>query len=131
MPYATYTVLKEASGTYVNGIYQGGVRSSSSVLASIQPAIPGVDVEPLAEGQRSSNAFKCYTKDKLVVVSQDKNLVPDLIVIEDFCYEVIAQNPYLVKSSPLNHTKYLLVRTVPFTGIPDWLDGTTERRYVQ
>ena len=120
------TVLTEASGAYVNGLWVAGTRSVGTTLASIQPIKMGQDMAALPEGRRISDFVKIYSSDRLKVTDDSDGIQPDFIVYDGYCYELvsISQN----QNSVISHNKYIAVRQMKFTTAADWLSGVIIRK---
>ena len=116
-------ILTEADGSYVNGYWLAGARAIIAADTSIQPVVMGQDMESLPEGRRLSDFVKVYTDSKLKVT--DESTQPDLIVFDDFVYELVSIFKY--QSNVLSHYKYVAVKQFKFTSDAEWLSGALVR----
>lgn len=121
----TVTILREAAGTYVNGVWSAGARSALTTQASIQPVSLGRDMQSLPEGRRLSDYVKLYSDTFLNTTREGEGLQPDIIVHEGYGYELIDIAPY--RSGVISHYRYLAVKVFPFVSTTAWTNGTTKR----
>jgi len=119
------TILREGQGSYINGTWSPGVRSTVSILASCQPIISGHDLQSLPEGRHLSDFAKFYTDNRLQVTADGEGIQPDIFVHENYCYEITSI--FANQSDVINHFKYIGVKIFKFTSIEDWITGTLER----
>ena len=116
------TVLREAVGSYVNGVFVPGARSAGLVLASVQPVKMGTDMQALPEGRHMSDFKKVYTSDRLQVSADGEGLQPDIIVHGGYAYEIVDMDEN--QSDVINHYRYLACKVFKYTDqsvITDWL----------
>lgn len=124
------TILREAAGSYVNGKWVAGTRSTLTSIASVQPITLSklaADMIVLPEGRHFSDFVKVYSDNKLQVAADGEGIQPDIIVHEDFGYELIGIEPN--RSDVINHYKYTAAKLFKFTSNSDWTDGTLKRTY--
>ena len=119
------TVLIESAGAYVNGVWDPGTRSVSSMMATIQPIVMGQDMASLPEGRRISDFVKIYTGVNLKVTEDGDGIQPDMIVYDGYCYELVSR--YANQNNIIPHYKFIAVRQMKFTNTSDWLSGALER----
>ena len=113
----TFDVLREAAGSYVNGLYVAGVKSALSIQASIQP-VTEQDLITAPEGRRISDMIKVYTNTSLQEGGEETNLQPDLIAWRGYAYEV---NSVSVRQmGVINHYKIYATRRMAAPG--SWSD---------
>lgn len=118
-------VLREAIGSYTNGVWAPGPRSVVTTLASVQPVVMGQDMQALPEGRRLSDFVKLYTNDKLNVTSDGDGVQPDIIIHEGHGYELVSI--FANQSGLISHYKYIGVKVFKFTTTADWLSGALKR----
>ena len=118
-------VLREAAGTYTNGLWVAGSRSVLTTLASAQPLNRGQDLNALPEGRHLSDFITIYTIDRLNVTADGEGVQPDIIVHEGYGYEIVSIFP--IQSQVLNHYKYIAVKVFKFTTTGDWMSGVLRR----
>ena len=119
------TVLRESAGSYVNGTWVAGARSTLTTYASCQPVVMGRDMQSLPEGRRISDFVKFYTDDNLLLLDEDSGVQPDLIVQDGYAYELVTC--FVNQSGVINHYKYIAVKLFKFTSVDDWTSGATAR----
>ena len=119
------TVLTESAGSYVNGIWVAGTRTTGTTQASIQPVVMGQDMSALPEGRRISDFVKIYSADRLKVTDDGDNIQPDFIVYDGSCYELVSI--YQNQNGVIPHYKYIAVRKMKYTSNSDWISGATVR----
>ena len=118
-------ILREAAGTYTNGVWAPGARSALTTLASVQPVVMGQDMHALPEGRHLSDFVKLYTNDKLNVTADGEGVQPDIIVHEGYGYELVSI--FANQSAVISHYKYIGVKVFKFTSTADWLSGALAR----
>lgn len=118
-------VLREAAGTYTNGVWAPGARSAVTTLASVQPVVMGQDMHALPEGRHLSDFVKLYTNDKLNVTADGEGVQPDIIIHEGYGYELVSI--FANQSGVISHYKYIGAKVFKFTTTADWLSGTLKR----
>ena len=118
-------ILREAAGTYTNGVWAPGARSALTTLASVQPVAVGQDMHALPEGRHLSDFVKLYTNDKLNVTADGEGVQPDIIIHEGYGYELVSI--FANQSGVINHYKYIGVKVFKFTSTADWLSGALAR----
>ena len=118
-------VLREADGTYTNGVWAPGARSAVTTLASVQPVVMGQDMHALPEGRHLSDFVKLYTNDKLNVTADGEGVQPDIIIHEGYGYELVSI--FANQSGVISHYKYIGVKVFKFTTTADWLSGALKR----
>lgn len=118
-------VLREAAGTYTNGVWAPGARSAVTTLASVQPVVMGQDMHALPEGRHLSDFVKLYTNDKLNVTADGEGVQPDIIIHEGYGYELVSI--FANQSGVISHYKYIGAKVFKFTTIADWLSGALKR----
>ena len=116
-------ILREAAGTYTNGVWAPGARSALTTLASVQPVTMGQDMHALPEGRHLSDFVKLYTNDKLNVTAE--GVQPDIIIHEGYGYELVSI--FANQSGVISHYKYIGVKVFKFTSASDWLSGALTR----
>ena len=84
----TYTVTREATGSYVAGRWNAGVSSTFPVDACIQP-VTGKDLQALPEGFHASNSKVMFSKVELKTVSEDPKMSADLVTVKGEDYQVL------------------------------------------
>lgn len=119
------TVLTETAGSYVNGVWTPGTRSSSTILASVQPIDIPKDMQALPEGRHESDFVKAYTDTRLKVAADGEGVQPDIIVQEGYGYEIVAMSPN--QSDVINHYKYVAAKIFKFTSTANWASGALAR----
>lgn len=122
-----YTVLREAAGGYVNGVYAPGARTAVTVQLSAQPVVNGrgADTLPMPEGRHFSDAMKFYTSERLRIPADGEGIQADIIVFDGYGYEL-----FLVEanqSGVISHYKYAGVKVFKFTNNAAWIAGTLKR----
>ena len=118
-------VLREAAGTYTNGVWAPGARSALTTLASVQPVVMGQDMHALPEGRHMSDFVKLYTNDKLNVTADGEGVQPDIIIHEGYGYELVSI--FANQSGVISHYKYIGSKVFKFTTTADWLSGALKR----
>jgi len=98
-------VTSFAVGSVVDGIYTEGVSSSSTIMASVQPA-HARDLQCLPEGRRTSKTYRMYSDSSLNSLQTTQN--PDRVTLSDGVYEVVTKDPW--KNGVVEHYKYLVVK---------------------
>lgn len=83
----TTDVLREAAGSYVNGVWTPSTRSVIQIQASIQPVTEQDLITP-PEGRRITDMVKVYTTSDLQLGAEATGLQPDLIVWRGYAYEI-------------------------------------------
>lgn len=121
----TTILLRESVGTYINGVWVAGARSSINIMASAQPVVMGQDLQALPEGRYLSDVMKFYTNDRLQITAQGEGIQPDIIVHEGYGYELTSI--FTNQSGVINHYKYVGIKVPKFTTIADWLSGALKR----
>lgn len=119
------TVLREAAGTYVNGVWTPGARSTLTTTASGQPVVIGRDMQALPEGRHLSDFAKFYSSDKLLLTADGEGVQPDIVVHLGYGYELISIDSN--QSNVLSHYKYIGVKVFKFTTTADWTSGVLRR----
>ena len=118
-------VLREAAGTYANGVWAPGARSAVTTLASVQPVVMGQDMHALPEGRHLSDFVKLYTNDKLNVTADGEGVQPDIVIHEGYGYELVSI--FANQSGVISHYKYIGSKVFKFTTTADWLSGALKR----
>ena len=118
-------VLREAAGTYTNGVWAPGALSAVTTLASVQPVVMGQDMHALPEGRHLSDFVKLYTNDKLNVTADGEGVQPDIIIHEGYGYELVSI--FANQSGVISHYKYIGAKVFKFTTTADWLSGALKR----
>ena len=118
-------ILREAAGTYTNGVWAPGARSALTTLASVQPVVMGQDIHALPEGRHLSDFVKLYTNDKLNVTADGEGVQPDIIIHEGYGYELVSI--FANQSGVISHYKYIGSKVFKFTTTADWLSGALKR----
>lgn len=118
-------ILREAAGTYTNGVWAPGARSALTTLASVQPVVMGQDMHALPEGRHLSDFVKLYTNDKLNVTADAEGVQPDIIIHEGYGYELVSI--FANQSGVISHYKYIGSKVFKFTTTADWLSGALKR----
>lgn len=118
-------ILREAAGTYTNGVWAHGARSAVTTLASVQPVVMGQDMHALPEGRHLSDFVKLYTNDKLNVTADGEGVQPDIIIHEGYGYELVSI--FANQSGLISHYKYIGAKVFKFTTTADWLSGALKR----
>lgn len=121
-----FDVLREAAGSYVNGVYTAGVKSVISIQASIQPATEQ-DLITAPEGRRISDMIKGYTDTSLQEGGEGTSLQPDLIVWRGYAYEINSIS--IRQMGVIDHYKIYATRRMaaPTGYVAAWLAGTLTR----
>lgn len=121
-----FDVLREASGSYVNGVYTAGAKSVISIQASIQPATEQ-DLITAPEGRRISDMVKVYTDTSLQEGGEGTSLQPDLIVWRGYAYEVSSIS--VRQMGVIDHYKIYATRRMaaPTGYAAAWVAGTLTR----
>lgn len=121
------TILREASGAYVSGIWVPGARSVITQFLSAQPVAIGAgrDMIALPEGRHFADYLKFYTDTKLRVTADAEGVQPDIVVIGGYGYELIDEAPH--QSNVINHYKYIGHKVLKFTTSSDWTSGILKR----
>jgi hypothetical protein len=127
-----FYVLSETAGSYVNGEYVPGARTTATIQASVQPVKMGEDVEALPEGRRLSDYLKAYTSTKLKITEEGSNVQPDLIVWPEsgWAYEITSQ--FIHQMGVIPHYKYVAEKRIKITTnvaalLAGWIAGTIQR----
>lgn len=118
-------ILREAAGTYTNGVWAPGARSALTTLASVQPVAMGQDMHALPEGRHLSDFVKLYTNDKLNVTADGEGVQPDIIIHEGYGYELVSI--FANQSGVISHYKYIGSKVFKYTTTADWLSGALKR----
>lgn len=122
----TYDVLHESAGSYVSGIYVQGVKTATTIQASIQPATEQ-DLITAPEGRRISDMVKVYSSTALQEGGEGSNLQPDLIVWNGYAYEISSIS--VRQMDVISHYKYYATRRMaaPTGYAAAWVAGTLTR----
>lgn len=120
-----FTVLREAAGTYVGGVWTPGARSWLTVPMSGQPVVMGQDLKALPEGRHKSDFRKFYSGTELVSTQDGEGTQPDIIVDQGYGYEIVTLDAH--QSNVISHFKYVGVKVFKFTSVGDWLSGALKR----
>lgn len=120
-----YLVLREGLGSYVNGKWVRGARSTLNVLASAQPVAMGHDMQVMPEGRHLSDYIKIYTDSRLNLAAQGENIQSDIFVFSGYGYELI--DFFVNQSDVINHNKYIASKVIKFTSSLDWVNGILKR----
>ncbi len=125
-----FVVLREAPGSYQDGVWQAGARSIVSIMASVQPVKARVardeqDMQALTEGRRSSDRVKIYSDTELVLADATALSQSDLIIFEGAVYEIVQTDKY--RSDVINHYRHEAIRRGVSPGTVAWLNGTYQR----
>lgn len=121
-------ILREAVGSYVNGVWVPGARSVFTVQASVQPIRDTdgkQDIEPMPDGRHLADYFKVYSSTKLQVTADGENVQPDIIVQDGYGHEIMSIGKF--QSDVISHYKYIAVKIFKYTSDADWLSGATVR----
>jgi hypothetical protein len=82
------TIKRDTPGTWADGRYTAGTRSTTSgVNASFQP-LRGREIEMLPEGDRDKRSGKVYTATELKSADRADELLADQIVFDGDTWEV-------------------------------------------
>lgn len=119
------TLLTEAVGSYVNGVWVPGARSSTTVQASVQAFTKLEDLKPLPEGRHLTDYVKVYTDTRLQMTADGEGIQPDIIVHDGYGYELVSI--FINQSDVINHYKYVAVKVFKFTNITDWNNNILKR----
>lgn len=119
------TVLREAVGGYVDGVYSPGNRTIMTAMASVQPVKVGTDMKALPEGRHMSDFKKVYSSDRLRVAADGEGLQPDIIVHGGYGYEIVDMDEN--QSGVISHYRYLAAKVFKFTNSAAWSAGTLKR----
>lgn len=92
----TYTVTREAVGSYVNGDWTPGSESTFTVDADLQP-LSGNDLKVLPEGQHGEELQKMYLATELFTAKD--TVAPDKVTIDGAFWRVINVRKYTILSS--------------------------------
>lgn len=118
-------LLRESAGTYTNGVWAPGTRSTTNTMVSAQPVAMGQDLQALPEGRHLSDFAKFYTNDRLQVTADGEGVQPDILVHEGYGYELTSISTN--QSGVISHYKYIGVKVFKFTTTADWLSGALKR----
>ena len=77
-----------ASGSYVDGLWEDSARSTSTIRGSFQP-IRGNELVNLPEAQRTRELVKIYTEAELRTEDTTAKTVADILIYNGIEYEVI------------------------------------------
>jgi len=121
----SHVVLREAAGTYTNGVFVPGARSVTSCVASVQPVKIGKDMQALPEGRHMSDFKKIYSGTRLQVTADGEGIQPDIIVHGGYGYELIDLDEN--QSNVISHYRYLGVKVFKYTNSAAWSAGTLKR----
>lgn len=119
------TVLREAVGSYLNGNWSAGARSTLTTMASAQPVVMGQDMQSLPEGRHLSDFVKFYTADRLKVTADGEGVQPDIIAHEGYGYELVSI--FANQSAVISHYKYIGAKVFKFTTDSNWTSGALKR----
>lgn len=119
------TVLREAAGTYVDGVWVPGARSVVTTQASVQPITKSTDLKVVPEGRHFSDFVKVYTDDRLQVTADGEGVQPDIIVHGGYGYELIDIEPN--QNAVIPHYRYIAAKFLSYTSDADWTNGVTVR----
>jgi hypothetical protein len=119
-----FDVLREAAGSYVNGIFTSGARSVIKIQASIQP-VTGQDMITAPEGRRIQDMIKAYTDSDLQ--EGEEGLMPDMIVWNGYAYEINSID--VRQMGVIDHYKVNATRRMkaPTGYAASWVAGTLTR----
>lgn len=99
-----FIVMRKTAGSYINGLWVEGTRSTFEIQASVQP-LTGKEMEMLPEGRRNSQAVKIYTRTMLNTVN-DAN--PDILLAFGSQFEIQTVEPW--QSNVINHFKCIGIK---------------------
>jgi len=121
-----FDVLHEAAGSYVSGVFVPGVKSSTTIQASVQP-VTEQDLITAPEGRRISDMVKIYTDTDLQVGNDGTGLQPDLIVWRGYAYEISSVS--VRQMGVISHYKIFAIRRMaaPAGYAAAWVAGTLTR----
>lgn len=119
-----FSVLTESPGSYVEGLFVPGTRSTITIQASIQP-VSGEDMITAPEGRRTQDMIKVYTSTELKQADEGTGQQPDIVVWQGFGYEVTSMDVRLMDVIP--HYKIFATRRMPVTDVAAWTAGTLNR----
>lgn len=96
----------QAVGSYVNGVWQDGVKTTTTFTADVQP-MTSKETSALSIGSMNLGKVKIYTNDVLNVTGDGDNQKGDIITWDGDGndYEVISQSTYTNGLIP--HGKYI------------------------
>lgn len=120
-----HTVLREAAGSYVSGVWVPGARSVVTVQLSGQPVVSAQDMQSLPEGRHKSDLRKFYSSQPLLTTADGEGVQPDIVVDQGYGYELLASDAY--QSNVISHFKYVGIKVFKFTSDANWLSGTLVR----
>lgn len=92
------TVQSSPVGSYVDGIWVEPVRTSMTVIASVQP-LTAKEVMLLPEGDRQKEALKLYSTYRFKTQKDGTMETSDYVVIDGRTYMVVACTDFAVHSS--------------------------------
>ncbi len=88
----TFTVYREATGSWAKGKWTPGSESSFTVTGTWQPT-PGNRLSVLPEGKRSVRTYTLYTSTELQGADQP-DVAPDIVEADGERYDVITVAPW-------------------------------------
>src|SRR5690606_15868542 len=103
----TYTVIRRAPDTYVNGRLVKGTETTFSIEGNEQP-LPGYEIMMLPEAFRSKDLRKFFGWTFLNSLEEGSSQSPDKVVIEGIKFSVHKRKSFHM--GPREHYEYLLVR---------------------
>lgn len=106
--FTTITRYRRVAGSYVEGVWVDGARSSSSITASVQPGGGPQDLARVPEGLRTRDVVKIFTDDDLRTADETQSLPADRILYLDEEYEVVAVDDFTMTQMP--HLEAIAVR---------------------
>jgi len=116
------TVLREAPGAYVAGVFTQGARTSLTIEASTQP-LSGQDMVNAPEGRRIDDMIKLYSDVPLIQALNGQQ--PDIVVWQGYGYEVSSMD--VRQMGVVSHYKIFATRRMPVPDVSAWAAGTLTR----
>lgn len=102
----SYSAIRIANGSYVNGLWVSGAETDSTITASIQP-LSAKEVESENVGRDQKGAVKVYTND-ILNISQYNDTTKtqgDIVIYDGDKYELLKK--YRYDSDLITHYKYI------------------------
>ena len=119
-----FSVLTESPGSYVQGLFVPGTRSTITIEASIQP-VSGKDMITAPEGRRIQDMIKVYTSSELKQSEEGTGQQPDIIVWQGYGYEITSID--VRQMDVIAHYKIFATRRVAVPDVNAWTSGTLTR----
>ena len=105
----TVTLRRYLEGEWVDGVYENGPVTESTITGSLQPLRPN-EMQLLPEGRRTSQAMKLYTTDEIRTANEETNMQADEVEVDELIFEVFSVEKWTLPGSDNAHYKSILLK---------------------